>query len=91
MEAKDTVMRAEEILGHLSDKHIALAPDGEILKWLEWIALAQAKLTREETAREILEWGLEPCYEHSSGGVFTRRECPKCWQALKSKYPGGGK
>lgn len=37
-------------------------------------------------AEEIIKWGIEPCYEHSSGGVFTKRECPICWQSLKERY-----
>ena len=42
------------------------------------IAIAKAQ------AKEIVKWGIEPCLEHvSGGGVFTRRECPLCWQELE--------
>ena len=48
---------------------------------------------REERER-ILNWGIEICHEHLPkwegrvdlmGGVQSRRECPKCWQALKEE------
>jgi len=44
----------------------------------------QAEAVRKERER-ILLWGIEPCFEHSQGGVFTRRECPKCWQVLSGE------
>ena len=32
----------------------------------------------------VVEWMIEPCHEHSSGGVMAKRECPICLQiALK--------
>ena len=32
---------------------------------------------------KVAEWGIEPCFEHTrGGGIFTRRECPKCWKTL---------
>ena len=48
---------------------------------------------RESHARvkRIVKWGIEICHEHLPtwqgrvdlmGGVLSRRECPKCWQAL---------
>ncbi|KKL85421.1 hypothetical protein LCGC14_1954900 [marine sediment metagenome] len=35
----------------------------------------------EGTRREVVEWMIEPCHEHSSGGVMAKRECPVCLQA----------
>ncbi len=41
----------------------------------------------KEKVQEIFEWGMKPCWEHSSGGVCTRRECPICWQ-VKAEHLG---
>ncbi len=49
---------------------------------------------RKKVAEEIDEWGEELCeghedYELSKIAIklgVQRRECPICWQALKSKY-----
>ncbi len=46
--------------------------------------------SRKAGIREVVEWGIEICHEHLPkwkgkvdlmGGVLSRRECPKCWQA----------
>lgn len=33
--------------------------------------------------KKVALWGIESCMEHATGsGVFSRRECPRCWRAL---------
>ena len=60
-----------------SDYHV-----GKICaKFRKAIPLISAEARKQERER-ILNWGIETCFEHPRGGVFTRRECPKCWQVL---------
>ena len=44
---------------------------------------------RQDTAREIFEWGNQKCLVHHTGmNNVLHRDCWECWQALKAKYPG---
>ena len=38
-------------------------------------------------AGEIVAWGIEQCQEHyRGGGIISRRECPLCWQSLRTEF-----
>ncbi len=54
----------------------------ELSKKLDDREIDLLEAVKQERERLAL-WGIEPCFEHSSEGIFTRRECPRCWQALK--------
>lgn len=71
-----------------------LEQDNEALKHSKPIYKLTNMEVRAETAREIFDWGDEPC-PHSK--LFTtkigvpyspreKRQCFECWQELKAKY-----
>ena len=44
---------------------------------------------RQDTAREIFEWGGQPCPHAglvNSEPLLCKRECSACWQSLKEKF-----
>ncbi len=64
-----------EALRKLNDKY--RDDDERPTRAMEDEALCEAQL------KKVVEWGIERCQEHyRGGGVFSRRECPKCWKDL---------
>ena len=66
---------------------------GELLTLLQQRVEEAKKQERER----IVNWGIEICHEHLPkwqgeidlmGGVLSRRECHKCWQALSPDKEG---
>ena len=52
----------------------------------EDIAPIIARKAEREMKRQIMDWGVEQCQEHyTGGGVCSKRECPKCWQELEKE------
>ena len=46
-------------------------------------ALSERRKVAKAQLKKVVEWGIERCQEHyRGGGVFSRRECPKCWKDL---------
>lgn len=76
----------------LTDKEIGVALDyytGSDLGYphtsSEYV-LGEHRAIAKAQAKKMLEWGIEPCLKHTTGGgVFTRRECPQCWQQLRKE------
>ena len=57
------------------------------LKWARGAILAlipDIEEAKKQERERIKEWGDEVCVEHSKDRWY-RRECPKCWQALKEE------
>ena len=82
LEKKLSELRLEVYGAQLTENDIA-----QILTLLQQ-RVEEAK--RQERER-IANWGIEICHEHLPkwmgrvdllGGVSSRRECPRCWQAL---------
>lgn len=71
MEAKDMVLTSRDaVFDPIQDQ-------------IQRLLNTQAEISFKLGMKEVMEWGIQPCLEHVTGmGVFTRRECPKCWQAL---------
>jgi len=49
---------------------------------------AIAKAQHRYTLQQVVEWGEERCEEHFDYAFVKKRECLKCWQALKEEANG---
>ena len=84
------LLKDEEIINLVTEYHLSGKQNRHILA--RKVALAQDA----KSVKTIIEWGNEPCVEHSKvefpaeigGGTVERqrvkrRRCQHCWQALK--------